>query len=91
MATYLTCRGQCETEAESVALIVAESHGLSAGTYSFAYVAGWAGGDVDKVRAAATTVTKAAHTILAAIDSTNSDPDPTEPDAARPAAEVMAA
>ncbi len=64
LPTYLTCRGRCEVEAESVAYVVAAAHGLDAGGYSFAYVAGWAGGDLTCVRQAAETVTKAARTIL---------------------------
>ncbi len=64
LTTYATCRGRCEVEAESVAYVVAAAHGLDAGGYSFAYVAGWAGGDLTCVRQAAETVTKAARTIL---------------------------
>ncbi len=64
LPTYLTCRGRCEVEAESVAYVVAAAHGLDASGYSFAYVAGWAGGDLTGVREAAETVTKAARTIL---------------------------
>jgi len=64
LPTYATCRGRCEVEAESVAYVVVAAHGLDAGGYSFAYVAGWAGGDLTGVRQAAETVTKAARTIL---------------------------
>jgi len=64
LPTYLTCRGRCEVEAESVAYVVAAAHGLDASGYSFAYVAGWAGPDLTGVRQAAETVTKAARTIL---------------------------
>ncbi len=64
LTTYLTCRGRCEVEAESVAYVVAAAHGLDASGYSFAYVAGWAGGDLTHVRQTAETVTKAARTIL---------------------------
>jgi len=64
LTTYLTCRGRCEVEAESVAYVVAAAHGLDASGYTFAYVAGWAGGDLTRVRRAAETVTKAARTIL---------------------------
>ncbi len=64
LTTYLTCRGRCEVEAESVAYVVAAAHGLDASGYTFAYVAGWAGGDLTGVRQAAETVTKAARTIL---------------------------
>ncbi len=44
--------------------VVAAAHGLDASGYSFASVAGWAGGDLTRVRQAAETVTKAARTIL---------------------------
>jgi len=64
LPTYATCRGRCEVEAESVAYVVAAAHGLDASGYTFAYVAGWAGGDLTQVRQAAETVTKAARTIL---------------------------
>jgi len=64
LPTYLTCRGRCEVEAESVAYVVAAAHGLDASGYTFAYVAGWAAGDLTRVRQAAETVTKAARTIL---------------------------
>ena len=64
LPTYATCRGRCEVEAESIAYVVAAAHGLDASGYSFAYVAGWAGGDLTRVRQAAETVTKAARTIL---------------------------
>ncbi len=64
LPTYLTCRGRCEVEAESVAYVVAAAHGLDASGYTFAYVAGWSGGDLTCVRQAAETVTRAARTIL---------------------------
>ena len=68
LPTYLTCRGRCEVEAESVAYSLmwtaCVAHGLDASGYTFAYVAGWAGGDLTHVRQAAETVTKAARTIL---------------------------
>ncbi len=64
LPTYLTCQGRCEVEAESVAYVVAATHGLDASGYTFAYLAGWAGGDPAKVRQVAETVTRAARTIL---------------------------
>jgi len=76
LPTYLTCRGRCEVEAESVAYVVAAAHGLDASGYTFAYVAGWAGGDLTHVRQAAETVTKAARTILGRCsDDTGTAPD----------------
>ncbi len=44
--------------------VVAAARGLDSSGYTFAYLAGWAGGDPAKVRQAAETVTKAARTIL---------------------------
>ena len=69
LPTYLTRRGRCEVEAESVAYVVAAAHGLDASGYTFAYVAGWAGTDLARVRQAAETVTTAARTILAGCSS----------------------
>ena len=67
--TYLTCRGRCEVEAESVAYVVAASVGLDTAGYTFAYVAGWAGGDLGMVRPAVETVTTTARTILGRLDT----------------------
>ncbi len=58
------CRGIKEVEAESVAYIVARAAGLDTGTYSFPYVATWAAGDIELVRATGTRVTQCAHGIL---------------------------
>ena len=44
--------------------MVAAAHGLDTSGYTFAYLAGWAGGDPAQVRQAAETVTKAARMIL---------------------------
>lgn len=67
-------RDRCEVEAESVAYVIAAAHGLDASGYTFAYVAGRAGGDVAKVKAAAETVTRAARTILTALEVTAAEP-----------------
>jgi hypothetical protein len=64
---YQGCRGRCETEAESVAFVVAAALGLSTDSYSFPYVGLWSGGDVEMVRRTASAVTAAARTILAAL------------------------
>ena len=50
------CRGRAEVEAESVAYLVCSSAGMDADPYSFAYVAGWSGGDPNAVHAAAERV-----------------------------------
>ena len=74
LPTYVTCRDRCEVEAESVAYVVTAAAGLDTSGYTFAYVAGWAGGDVAKVRQAADTVTKAARTILGHLDAAAEEP-----------------
>ena len=71
LSTYRTCRGRCEVEAASVAYVVAASVGLDAAGYTFAYVAGWTGGEPALVRQAAETVTTAGRTILGRLDPTN--------------------
>ena len=50
------CRGRAEVEAESVAYLVCSAAGMHADQYSFAYVAGWSGGDPNAVHAAAERV-----------------------------------
>lgn len=57
-------RGREETEAESVAHIVCKAFGLNSAPYTDAYVMGWADGDLDLVRAAATTVLQVARDIV---------------------------
>lgn len=65
----VACRGVAEVEAESVAYLVAASHGLSTDGYTFPYVAAWAdstGRPVeDVVRATADRVLGATCTLLA--------------------------
>jgi len=58
-------RGRKETEAESVAHIVCQALGLDTQAYSDAYVLGWADGDLELVKACATTVLRVAKAILA--------------------------
>lgn len=67
-----------EVEAESVAYVVAGAHGLDTGEYSFGYVAGWAGGTTEAIKATAARVQGAAHALLDALA--------TEPEAAEPVA-----
>ncbi len=60
-------RGLKEVEAESVAFIVADAHGMATGDYTFPYVTAWAGPDgVKAVRATATRVASAAKAIIEA-------------------------
>ncbi len=75
LPTYLTCRGRCEVEAESVAYIVTGAHGLDASSYTFGHVTGWAGGNPDQVRDTAETVLGAARTILDQLPTTNNGHD----------------
>jgi antirestriction protein ArdC len=60
------CRGRAEVEAESVAYLVCTAAGLDTDGYSFPYVASWAGGDPDAVRATADATIGCARRILAA-------------------------
>jgi hypothetical protein len=56
-----------EVEAESVAFVVASVHGMESGSYSFPYVAGWAGADAARtVAATGTRVAAAAKKVVAA-------------------------
>ena len=65
-------RGLKEVEAESVAFIVADAHGMVTDDYSFPYVTAWAGKDGAKaVRATATRVASAAHSIIEASTATH--------------------
>ncbi|WP_336029216.1 ArdC-like ssDNA-binding domain-containing protein [Geodermatophilus sp. FMUSA9-8] len=73
---YRGCRGRAEAEAESVAYIVTAWAGLDAGAYTVPYVAAWSAGDVDVVRAAATTVTAAARRILDHLDGAEATETP---------------
>ncbi len=83
-------RGQCETEAESVAHIVCAALGLDTAAYSDAYVLDWADGDITLVKQTADTVLRVAKAILADLTSEASTPDsdqaPLPADADQPAA-----
>lgn len=59
-------RAVAEVEAESVAYLVANSHGLPTDDYTLPYVAGWSDGKTEVVAATADRVLKTARTILAA-------------------------
>lgn len=66
-AEYVTHRGTKETEAESVAYVVAGMLGLDTSAYSVGYVAHWAAADVDLIRSTAGHVLKTVHTIAEAL------------------------
>ena len=63
----LPARSIGEVEAESVAYVVCHAAGLDAGDYSFGYVAGWSGGNVDVVEAVAKRVARTAGKVLEAM------------------------
>lgn len=61
-----------EVEAESVAFIVADAHGMATDGYTFPYVSTWAGEDGSKgVRATASRVASAAQSIIEASTATH--------------------
>lgn len=60
-------RGIYETEAESVAYVVAKYMGMDTGEYSIRYVAGWSDADLGLVRSTAEHVRKAADEIITAL------------------------
>jgi len=65
-------RGLKEVEAESVAFVVADAHGMATDDYTFPYVTGWAGQDGAKaVRATASRVASAAQSIIDASTATH--------------------
>ena len=66
-AEYVEHRGIKETEAESVAYIVAGILGLDTSAYSVGYVAGWSKCDADTVKATAANVLRTAHALADAI------------------------
>lgn len=65
------CRDDAEVEAESVAYLVLKHHGVDAGAYSFGYVAGWAGRDVEAVQRTGERVMRLAKSLIEATDPTD--------------------
>jgi hypothetical protein len=57
-------RPEAEVEAESVAFIVAEAHGLDTSRYTLPYVTGWSEGDLELLARSAERVISTSHTIL---------------------------
>jgi hypothetical protein len=68
VSDYVEHRGVKETEAESVAYVVAGLAGLDTSAYSVGYIAGWAKGDASMIRAAAENVMQAVHVLAPLID-----------------------
>jgi antirestriction protein ArdC len=66
---YAAHRGLMETEAESVAYIVAGLAGFDTSAYSIGYIAGWTDGDTQLVKATAARVLNTAHAIADTLDS----------------------
>ncbi len=65
-----TGRDLAEIEAESVAFIVCNALGIDSASYSLAYVALWAAGDIDRIRATAERVVTTSHAVLSAMAPT---------------------
>lgn len=60
-------RGMAETEAESVAYVLAGLFGLDTSKYSVGYVTGWANGDVKLLQQTAERVMRAVHALSSAL------------------------
>ncbi|MFC7403425.1 ArdC-like ssDNA-binding domain-containing protein [Citricoccus sp. GCM10030269] len=72
-AEYVEHRGIKETEAESVAYVVAGILGLDTTAYSIGYVAGWSQGESETIKDTAARVLRAAHTLAEAITEAKED------------------
>ena len=64
--SYIEHRGLCETEAESVAYVLAGMAGLDTSAYSIGYVAGW-GGKAETMKATASNVMRAVNALAPAL------------------------
>lgn len=76
MADYHAHRGFMETEAESVAYVVAGLFGFDTSAYSVHYVAGWAGGDPKVLKDSADSVLRAVNTLVEVLDVTDAPAKP---------------
>ena len=63
MPEYALHRGLMETEAESVANVVAGIVGFDTSAYSVGYIAGWADGDTDLIKSTAAGVLRTVHQV----------------------------
>jgi hypothetical protein len=70
------CRGQAEIEAESIAYLVTTQAGLDAADYSVPYLAGWSGGDSNRLRVATSTAVGTARVVLASLQRPGIPGDP---------------
>jgi len=75
LTAYAEHRGLMETEAESVAHVVAGLVGFDTAAYSVGYVAGWSEADADLIRSTAARVLTAAHQVAAILDPADEDAD----------------
>ena len=82
MGEYARHRGLMETEAESVAYVVAGLVGFDTSAYSIGYIAGWADGDTELIKSTAARVLRTVHSIadiLTPDEPTDEPTDGTEP------------
>ena len=70
---YHAHRGIWETEAESVAYVLAAMAGLDTSAYSVGYVATWAQGDTDVLRDTAARVLAAVHTLASVVEPADAE------------------
>lgn len=75
---YANHRGIYETEAESVAYIVAAALGLDTTAYSIGYIAGWSQADPELIKTTATNVLKTARTLLDNLTTTATEEEQTD-------------
>ena len=68
LAGYVAAQGSREIEAESVAFVVSDWLGIDSSDYSFGYVAAWAGGDEDKVKASLEAIRKGSAAIIDSLE-----------------------
>lgn len=68
LTEYAQHRGLMETEAESVAYVVAGLAGFDTSAYSIGYIAGWVQGDTDPIKSTAARVLHTAHEIAGILD-----------------------
>jgi antirestriction protein ArdC len=75
LTEYAEHRGLMETEAESVAYVVAGLVGFDTAAYSVGYVAGWSEADTDLIRSTAARVLTAVHQIATILDPADETDD----------------
>ena len=78
MAEYALHRGLMETEAESVAYVVAGIVGFDTSAYSVGYIAGWAEGDTDLIKSTAARVLRTVHQVATILTPEGDVADETE-------------